>query len=119
MKKAALIIIALAFALTGCASVGGKKETSSIPTETIVSIDTAPTQTTEKDSGTADNPISQTEAEETALAECKVNYDYIKATFDATQNTWEIGFWEDNAVIASQTIVVNNAGNILNSWFAE
>lgn len=55
MKKTALLIIALAFALTGCASMEGEKETSSIPTETIVSMDNAPAQTTEPDKETAEN----------------------------------------------------------------
>ena len=64
-------------------------------------------------------PISQTRAEKIALAECKVNYDYIEAEFDATKNAWQIGLWEDNTVIAAQTAVVDVAGNILNSWYAE
>lgn len=55
MKRTALIVIALAFALTGCTSMEGEKETSPIPTETIVSTDNAPEQTTETDNGTAEN----------------------------------------------------------------
>ena len=55
MKKTALLIIALAFALTGCASMEGEKETSPIQTETIVSTDNAPAQTTETENGTAEN----------------------------------------------------------------
>lgn len=55
MKKTALIIITLAFALTGCSSVEGEKETSPIPTETIVSIDNTPAQTTGTNNGTAEN----------------------------------------------------------------
>ena len=55
MKKTVLIIIALAFSLTGCAGAEGEKETSSISTETIVSIDNAPAQNTGPDNGTAEN----------------------------------------------------------------
>ena len=198
MKRMALIIIAFAFALTGCASVEAEKEAVSSPTETIVPIDNPQAPTTEADNGTAENitgifnalsqleyqpytcdglpeylltatdgtvysinlsekwvwrgnneqaelseelisqlennavkslgmesaefpiePISQTEAEKLALAECKVDYDYIDTEFDAAQNAWEIGFWEDNTVIAAQMIVVDGAGNILNNWYDE
>lgn len=55
MKRTALIVIALAFALTGCASMEGEKETSPIPTETIVSTDNAPAQTIGTDNGTAED----------------------------------------------------------------
>lgn len=64
-------------------------------------------------------PISQTEAEEIAASECRVNYDDIKTEFDAAQNAWEIEFWEDDAVIAAQTIVIDTVGNIINSRYAE
>lgn len=55
MKRTALIVIALAFALTGCANVEGEKEASPISTETIVSTDNAPAQNPETDNGTAEN----------------------------------------------------------------
>ena len=67
----------------------------------------------------SDETISQTEAEEIALTERKVNYDYIKTEFDADKNAWEIGFWEDTAQIASQTILIDTVGKVLNIGYAE
>ena len=66
-----------------------------------------------------DEAISQTEAQEIALNECKVNYDYIKAEFDTDKNAWNIGFWEDNAQIASQTILIDTTGKVLGIGYAE
>ena len=37
--------------------------------------------------------ISQTKAEEIALEQCNVNYDYIKTEFNHSENLWSVEFW--------------------------
>ena len=66
-----------------------------------------------------DETINQTEAQEIALNECRVNYNYIKAEFNTDKDVWEIGFWENNAAVAAQTIVVDTTGCILSVYYAE
>ena len=63
--------------------------------------------------------ISQSEAEKIALAECKVNYDYIEAKFDTGNDTWEVGFWETHAKLAAQTVTMDAAGALLGIGYAE
>lgn len=120
MKKIVLIIVAFIFVLTGCASMEVDKGTAPIQTEASTLIDNSNVLTTEpaKDIS-ANEPISQAEAESIALAECKVNYDYIETVFDENKNAWEIGFWENETVIAAQTAVIDMTGNILDMWYAE
>lgn len=72
-----------------------------------------------KETSEVNRTISQDEAEEIALSECKVNYAFIETEFDANNNVWEIGFWEDNASIASQTILIDATGEVLAVRYAE
>ena len=63
--------------------------------------------------------IAQSEVEAIAIAQCKVNYDYIGADFDDAEKVWKVGFWENDAVVAAQTVTIDTAGNILNILYAE
>ena len=63
--------------------------------------------------------IAQSEVEAIAIAQCKVNYDYIGVDFDDAEKVWKVGFWENDAVVAAQTVTIDTAGNILNNLYAE
>lgn len=63
--------------------------------------------------------IAQSEVKAIAIAQCKVNYDYIGVDFDDAEKVWKVGFWENDAVVAAQTITIDTAGNILNTLYAE
>ena len=63
--------------------------------------------------------ISQAEAEEIALEQCKVNYDYIRTEFDHTEKRWSVEFWENTAKVPAQTILVDTEGNVTGLWYAE
>lgn len=65
------------------------------------------------------NSIAQSEIEAIAIAQCKVNYDYIGIEFDDAEKVWKVAFWENDAVIAAQTITIDSAGNILSILYAE
>ena len=54
-----------------------------------------------------------------ALEHCKTNYDYTDITYIDDREVWEVGFWENNAKIASQTITIDKDGNVVNVWWAE
>ncbi len=64
--------------------------------------------------------ISQEKAEEIALEQCKVNYDYIKTEFNSTEKRWYVEFWENMAKdVATQTVLIDTEGNVLGSLYAE
>ena len=64
--------------------------------------------------------ISQAKAEEIALEQCKVNYDYIKTEFNSTEKRWYVEFWENMAKdVATQTVLIDTEGNVLGSLYAE
>ena len=63
--------------------------------------------------------ISQEKAEEIALEQCKVNYDYIKTEFNHSEKKWSVEFWENIGKIPTQTIIVDNEGNVLAIRYAE
>lgn len=65
------------------------------------------------------NSIAQSEIEAIAIAQCKVNYDYIGIEFDDAEKVWKVAFWENDAVIAAQTITIDSAGSILSILYAE
>lgn len=74
--------------------------------------------------GTNESPnlagtVSRNEAEEIALAECRVNDVYLETEFDADGHVWEIGFWEDGAALAAQTVFIDAVGNVLGTDYAE
>ena len=78
-----------------------------------------------KDNSSGEEPsnadfISQERAEEIALTQCKVNYDYIKTEFDDDLKQWRIEFWEKTAkYVPAQRIYVDRKGNITNIVYAE
>ena len=63
--------------------------------------------------------ISQEEAEEIALEQCKVNYDYIRTEFNHTEKRWSVEFWETTAKVPAQTILVDTEGNVTGIQYAE
>ena len=64
--------------------------------------------------------ISQEKAEEIALEQCKVNYDYIKTEFNSTEKRWYVELWENMAKdVATQTVLIDTEGNVLGSLYAE
>ena len=63
--------------------------------------------------------ISQEEAEEIALEQCKVNYDYIRTEFNHTEKRWSVEFWETTAKVPAQTILVDTEGNVTGIRYAE
>ena len=98
----------------------GNQEQAELTEELISQLENSAVRSSGMESaGLPIETISQTEAEEIALAGCKVKYDYTETQFDAASNAWKIEFWEDNAATAAQTITVDAAGNIVSSWFAE
>ena len=54
-----------------------------------------------------------------ALEHCKTNYDYTDISYLADRGVWEVGFWENGAKIAAQTITIDKDGNVVNIWWAE
>lgn len=58
--------------------------------------------------------ISQTKAEEIALEQCNVNYDYIKTEFNHSENLWSVEFWNTDRKIPTQTILIDTEGKIRN-----
>jgi len=58
--------------------------------------------------------ISQTKAEEIALEQCNVNYDYIKTEFNPTEKQWSVEFWNADRKIPTQTILIDTEGKITN-----
>ena len=64
--------------------------------------------------------ITQEKAEEIALAQCKVNFDYIKTEFDEDLKHWRVEFWEKTAkYVPAQWIYVDTEGNITSIMYAE
>ena len=52
-----------------------------------------------------------------ALQQCNTNYDYTEIAYDRDEEAWKIGFWENGAAIAAQTIMINET--ILHIQWAE
>jgi len=64
--------------------------------------------------------ISKEKAEEIAIEQCKVNYDYIKTAFEASEERWVVEFWENLAKdVPTQTILIDTEGNVLAISYAE
>ena len=65
------------------------------------------------------NALTATQIEEIALAQCKVNFDYIRTEFIDSENVWSVEFWESSAKVPSQTVIINLDGIVLENHFAE
>ena len=112
MKKLIALVLALIYTLglVGC-------DTNSSPENAI-------NENTTSENNTADTnkPVKLTNEDEIlsiALEHCKTNYDYTDITYFEDREVWEVGFWENNAKIAAQTITIDKEGNVVNVWWAE
>ena len=68
------------------------------------------------------NPSKYTDEEEIlniALEHCKTNYDYTEIDYISDSELWEVGFWENGAQIAAQTITLDKDGNVIYIRWAE
>ncbi len=66
-----------------------------------------------------DDTLTETDVEQIALEHCKHNYDYVETTYDSDNKKWQVGFWENGAKLAAQTVTIDSEGNLLGTWFAE
>ena len=67
----------------------------------------------------SDFVLTETDVEQIALEHCKHNYDYVETTYDSDNKKWQVGFWENGAKLAAQTVTIDSEGNLLGTWFAE
>ena len=65
------------------------------------------------------NSLTENEALALALEHCKTNYDDISVTYNEDREVWLVGFWEDNAKIAAQTITIDKEGEVVSISWAE
>lgn len=50
---------------------------------------------------------------------CKVNYEYVKSEISGENTKWVVEFYEDNAMLPAQTIILEKDGTIIENWYSE
>ena len=62
---------------------------------------------------------SRERAKETAIKECKVDYDYIFTRFVESDKSWQVEFCELDTGTSAQTVTVDFEGNVVSDSYAE
>ncbi len=66
-----------------------------------------------------DKELTTEEIKEIALRICQGKHDYIEAYYDVGKKEWVVGFWENGATFALQTVFLDADGNVLQIRFAD
>lgn len=63
--------------------------------------------------------INKEYIENVAKEKCKVNYDYIKSELSEENTKWVVEFYENDAMVPAQTIILDKEGKIIEIRYAE
>ena len=66
-----------------------------------------------------DKELTTEEIKEIALRICQAKHDYVEAYYDVGKKEWIVGFWENGATFALQTVFLDADGNVLQIRFAD
>ena len=123
MKKIIVFVLVFIFlfSFSGCGNIQNKgNDISQTPTDTTNPITEQPIDSNPIDDSTSTEKLTnEDEILRIALEHCKTNYDYTEIMFYEDREVWEVGFWENKAKIAAQTITIDKEGNVVNVWWAE